>query len=78
MKTKFIVFLAAAGLAALFSGCTNPALVKVQPWERGTLASAEMDPGRDALASAQLEHVYFSREAANGGPGVGGSGCGCN
>jgi hypothetical protein len=25
-----------------------------------------------------IEHVYFSREAASGGKGVGGSGCGCN
>jgi hypothetical protein len=24
------------------------------------------------------DHIYFSREAATGGSGVGGGGCGCN
>jgi len=37
-----------------------------------------MNSGRDPLATANAEHVYFSREAAPGGRGVGGSGCGCN
>lgn len=71
------VLLGLAGFAAL-SGCTNAKLVRVQPWERGTLADFTMDPGRDPLASANSEHVYFSRESATGGRGVGGSGCGCN
>ena len=30
------------------------------------------------LATAMAEHIYFSRESATGGRGVGGSGCGCN
>lgn len=76
---KAAVLLAAlTGLGFLCSGCTNPALVRVQPWDRGTLADYTMNPGRDPLASAQLEHVYFSREESNGGRAVGGSGCGCN
>ena len=29
-------------------------------------------------STAMLEHVYFSREAAQGGRGIGGPGCGCN
>jgi hypothetical protein len=62
-------------LTALCSGCSS---VKVQPWERATLASYALRPDRDPLATAMAEHVYFSREAANGGRGVGGSGCGCN
>jgi hypothetical protein len=62
-------------LTALFSGCTS---VNVQPWERATLAGYSMRPDRDPLAGAMAEHIYFSREAANGGRGVGGSGCGCN
>jgi len=37
-----------------------------------------MNPDRDPLATAMAEHVFFSREAASGGRGVGGSGCGCN
>jgi hypothetical protein len=24
------------------------------------------------------EHIYYSKEAASGGQGVGGGGCGCN
>jgi hypothetical protein len=57
------------------SGCTT---VKVQPWERGALADYTMRPDRDPIATAMAEHTYFSREAATGGRGVGGSGCGCN
>ena len=68
--------LAVAALAGLLgAGCaTQP----VQPWERATLASYAMRPDRDPLASAMSEHIWFSREAASGGRGVGGSGCGCN
>jgi hypothetical protein len=62
-------------LAALFTGC---ATVKVQPWERATLADYTMRADRDPLAVAAGEHTYFSRESAMGGRGVGGSGCGCN
>jgi hypothetical protein len=64
--------------AGLFSGCTTAQAVRVKPWERRYLADASMDPNRDPLGSALTEHVYFSREAASGGRGVGGAGCGCN
>jgi hypothetical protein len=68
-----------AVLVATFStGCTNAQLVRVKPWERATLTEYAMNPGRDPLATAMSEHVYFSRETATGGRGVGGSGCGCN
>ncbi len=70
--------LAAAALLLLLGGCATPQLVRVQPWERGTLADATMDPNRDPIHTAMSEHVYFSREVAAGGRGVGGSGCGCN
>lgn len=69
--------LVALAVAAL-SGCTNAGLVRVQPWERGTLADYTMRPDRDALATAMADHVYISRESATGGRRVGGSGCGCN
>jgi hypothetical protein len=75
MKTRAVLILALAGAALFLSGCQT---VNVQPWERGTLASYSMRPDRDTLASAMNEHTFFSREAANGGRGVGGSGCGCN
>jgi Domain of unknown function (DUF4266) len=72
--------LAVAGALALgvLGGCANANLVKVHPWERSTLTDYTMRPDRDPLATAMAEHVYFSREAATGGRGVGGSGCGCN
>ena len=62
----------------LLSGCASTDLVRVKPWERATLTEYAMRPDRDPLHLAFAEHVYFSREAATGGRGVGGSGCGCN
>ncbi|HEX4793530.1 MAG TPA: DUF4266 domain-containing protein [Humisphaera sp.] len=61
------------GLLALTSGC-----VTVKPWQREELADAIMQPDRNPMQSAQIDHVYFSREAASGGRTVGGGGCGCN
>ena len=55
------------------SGCAT-----VKPWQRETLADPIMQPGRNPIAAAQLDHVYFSREAGSGGTTVGGGGCGCN
>jgi len=68
-----------AALGAVFqSGCSTPSAARVRPWERATLADETMNPDRDPLGATMAEHVYFSREAASGGRGVGGSGCGCN
>ncbi len=77
-STRLSILAALSAGAWLLGGCTNPSLVRVQPWQRGTLADYTMDPGRDPIGTAQMEHVFFSREAASGGRGVGGSGCGCN
>ena len=67
---RLLFLLAAPGL---LSGCAN-----VKPWQRGTLADMTMRADRDPLGTALSEHMYFSREAATGGRGVGGGGCGCN
>ena len=72
MKPKVILTLALGGLL-LGSGCTT-----VKPWERSPLADYTMRGDRDPLGVAMDEHIYFSREAASGGRGVGGGGCGCN
>ena len=64
---------AAAGLLSLLAGCTS-----VAPWQRETLAKPCMNAGRDPLDKQHQEHVFFAREAASGGEGVGGGGCGCN
>lgn len=58
---------------ALLAGCAP-----VQPWERGRLAQPHMALDPDALASAMDEHTYTSKEAASGGVGPAGGGCGCN
>lgn len=70
-----LALVAAAWIAAGLTGCST---VAVQPWERAALADYSMRADRDPLATAAAEHTYFSRESANGGRGVGGSGCGCN
>ena len=68
-----IGMLAGLSLLGLASGCAV-----VQPWERGELADYNMRPDRDPLSDLFEEHVYFTREGAAGGRGVGGGGCGCN
>ncbi len=67
-----LLFLVGA-VAALTPGCAS-----VKPWQRGMLADRVMRADRDPAGLALTEHVYFSREAASGGRGVGGGGCGCN
>lgn len=57
------------------TGCI---LRPVQPWERDLLAEPEMQLVPDATEAALDEHIYFSKESAHGGEGVGGGGCGCN
>ena len=68
-----LLTVATAALVLGAVGCTN-----VKPWQRGTLADYTMRPDRDPLNDSFSEHVYFTREAASGGRGVGGGGCGCN
>ena len=51
----------------------------VQPWERELLAKPSMQlSGSMPLEGAIDDHIYFSKEAATGGRGYGGGGCGCN
>jgi Domain of unknown function (DUF4266) len=77
-RLKLALAAALAALSLLAGGCATQTAVRVRPWERAALADATMDADRDPLGGAMTEHVYFSREAASGGRGVGGSGCGCN
>jgi len=57
----------------LLSACTT-----VQPWEKNLLAKPSMALVADENENFLDEHIYFSKEAATGGQGVGGGGCGCN
>ena len=60
-------------LVFVVSGCAA-----VKPWERGTLSKKEMAWSPDPLAAQLGEHIYFAKEAAAGGYGSAGGGCGCN
>ena len=57
---------------------TEPGCDSVKPWQRKTLADYTMRGDRDPLGETITDHIYFSREMATGGKGVGGGGCGCN
>lgn len=50
----------------------------VQPYERQNIADKVMSFERDPVANSYLHHVYDAREAARGGDGASGGGCGCN
>ena len=67
----------AASLGAL-SGCAPLASLGVQPWERDLLAKPSMQLPGAGLDTSADDHIYFSKEAASGGRGFGGGGCGCN
>lgn len=58
------------------SGCSN--FEGPKPWEKGLLAKPEMTMESDPLDARFTQHIYSSKEAASGGYGVGGGGCGCN
>jgi len=50
----------------------------VKPYERERLADPIMAWNRSALAAGYNLHVHENREAARGGNGAAGGGCGCN
>lgn len=70
------------GRAALLCAAVMPLAAcsqfGVQPWERDLLAKPAMQLGDAPVAAAIDDHIYFSKEAATGGRGFGGGGCGCN
>ncbi len=57
----------------LLTGC-----VGVSPWERGNLSADDMQWELSRHESRLKEHIYSSKEAASGGAGPAGGGCGCN
>ncbi len=54
------------------------ACAEVKPWERGQLALPQMALEGDAAEAAVRQHTFYSKEAASGGYGGNGGGCGCN
>jgi hypothetical protein len=59
----------------LICGCSS---LGIKPWQREILARPEMALTAHPLDAAIDDHIYFSKEAANGGRSFGGGGCGCN
>jgi hypothetical protein len=76
MRPRLNQLLLLAGLAIVAGAPTGCEAVK--PWQRGTLADFTMRGDRDPLGDGMKDHIFFSREMAAGGKGVGGGGCGCN
>ena len=72
-----VCFLLPLFLAGGLSGCGN-----IEPWvkpyERDKLADPIMALDGDPVSVAYMQHVYEAREAAKGGEGAVGGGCGCN
>ena len=68
-------FLALALTLAALGGCAD---LGARPWQRGTLARADMQVEPDPVQAGLDDHIYFSKEASSGGRGFGGGGCGCN
>jgi hypothetical protein len=64
-------------LSAMLAGCGH-----VEPWvkpyERERLANPVMAWDRAGISAGYIHHVYENREAARGGTGSAGGGCGCN
>jgi hypothetical protein len=73
MKNRSFICLLLFATLGLVSGCKH-----VSPWERSALADPVMRADYNPVGLMMAEHMYFSREAATGGRGVGGGGCGCN
>jgi hypothetical protein len=69
---RFIVLCCAGALTA----CAGS--VQVNAWDKGDLAKPIMAFEADSHDTRLIQHVRVSKEAASGGYGVGGGGCGCN
>ncbi len=73
MNLKCLLSVALTFICLSITGCES-----VEAWERGTLAKPEMAIEGDALEATLNNHIYFSKEASNGGHSATGGGCGCN
>ncbi len=68
----------------LLSGCSTLktggmfAKETVEPWHKELLAEERMQLNPYPLENSADQKIYYSRESANGGQGIGGGGCGCN
>jgi hypothetical protein len=63
-------------MVVLLAGCAT--MQPPRPWEKGQLATPQMQFEADPMNARLADHIYTSKEAGSGGYGVGGGGCGCN
>lgn len=68
---------AAVGLGAALAGC-SPIQPWVKPYQREHFADPIMSFDPHPASAAYLDHLYSVRQAARGGTGAVGGGCGCN
>jgi len=71
-RAVFIFF-----VVLLPGGCSNLE-PWVEPYQRANLADPIMRFSRHPVSDSYVHHVYQAREAARGGTGAVGGGCGCN
>jgi hypothetical protein len=76
-KTVLVRLLLLILLQAGLSAC-GPIEPWVMPYERDRLADPIMTLDPDPVSTAYIHHVFEAREAARGGEGSAGGGCGCN
>ena len=77
MSPALRVWIALAAAALSLAGCAHLA-PPVQPWQREHLSKRAMRFDADPLESRFRQHMFGSREAAEGGYDQPGGGCGCN
>jgi len=70
-----LALLAALGGAV---GCAHAPPPPIQPWQREHLSKRAMRFDADPLENRFRQHMFGSREGADGGYGQPGGGCGCN
>jgi len=69
--------LAGMGVAVALCGC-SPIQPWVKPYQREHLADPIMSFDPHPASASYLDHIYSVRQAARGGTGAVGGGCGCN
>ena len=67
---RALLLVTAVGVLA---GCAH-----VEPYQRGYLARPDMAFDASPGPTRALDKTFGAKEAASGGPSVGGGGCGCS
>jgi hypothetical protein len=76
LRLRFVVVGLLAALSGL-AGCAHRP-PPIQPWQREYLSKRALRFDADPLEDRFRQHMFGSREGADGGYGHPGGGCGCN